>query len=217
MAVIVKAMYKKYGRESIDVLNDAFFEFGKAEGEKYKKLAGYEGREDEIDVQVALQDIYPQVHMHAGAAGLVLERIHFEPEESISHCHQCPMFEGWKDVWDEPWFMCEFISYHHDRGFMAGLNPKLEWTEHAEKDDIVVTGDFPLAARCLDNEARVLGHRGRPFTEENIGDALASRHLLRMLREQGEMKGGPPPFSNKDRSQFLQGLDQVINAIKRDN
>jgi hypothetical protein len=134
MAVIVKAMYKKYGRDAIDVLNDAFFEFGKAEGEKYKKLAGYEGREDEIDVQVALQDIYPQVHMHAGAAGLILERIHFEPEESISHCHQCPMFEGWKDVWDEPWFMCEFISYHHDRGFMAGLNPKFEWTEHAEKD-----------------------------------------------------------------------------------
>ena len=134
MAVIVKAIYKKYGREAIDVLNDAFFEFGKAEGEKYKKLSGYEGREDEIDVQVALQDIYPQVHMHAGAAGLVLERIDFRPEESISHCHKCPMYDGWKDVWDESWFMCEFISYHHDRGFMAGLNPKLEWTEHAEKD-----------------------------------------------------------------------------------
>lgn len=99
-----------------------------------------------------------------------------------------------------------------------GADEADDWiAEHAEKDDIVVTGDFPLAARCLDNEARVLGHRGRPFTEENIGDALASRHLLRMLREQGEMKGGPPPFSNKDRSLFLQGLDQMINAIKRDN
>ena len=92
-----------------------------------------------------------------------------------------------------------------------------DWiAEHAEKNDIVVTGDFPLAARCLDSEARVLGHRGRPFTEENIGDALASRHLLRMLREQGEIMGGPPPFSPKDRSQFLQGLDQMINAIKRE-
>ena len=134
MAVIVKAIYEKYGREAIDVLNDAFYEFGKKEGEKYKKLAGYEGREDEIDVKVALADIYPQVHMHAGAAGLVLERIHFEPDESISHCHKCPMLDGWKDVWDKSHFMCEFISYHHDRGFMAGLNPKLEWTEHAEKD-----------------------------------------------------------------------------------
>lgn len=93
-----------------------------------------------------------------------------------------------------------------------------DWiAEHTEKDDIVITGDFPLAARCLDNESRVLGHRGRPFTEENIGDALASRHLLRMLREQGEMGGGPPPFAQKDRSQFLQKLDQMINEIKRDN
>ena len=91
-----------------------------------------------------------------------------------------------------------------------------DWiAEHAKKDDIVVTGDFPLAARCLDNGTRVLGHRGRPFTEENIGDALASRHLLRMLREQGEVTGGPKPFEKKDRSEFLQKLDQMINEIKR--
>ena len=134
MAVIVKAMYEKYGREAIDVLNDAFYEFGKEEGKKYKKLAGYEGKEDEITVEVALRDIYPQVHMHAGAAGLELERIEFGPEESISHCHACPMLDGWQDVWDQSYLMCEFISYHHDRGFMDGLDPRFEWTEHAEKD-----------------------------------------------------------------------------------
>ena len=91
-----------------------------------------------------------------------------------------------------------------------------DWiAEHAEKDDIVVTGDFPLAARCLDKGARVIGHRGKPFTEENIGDALASRHLLKMLREQGEIMGGPRPFAKKDRSLFLQALDKMINDIKR--
>ena len=62
-----------------------------------------------------------------------------------------------------------------------------------------------------------LGHKGRAFTEDNIGDALASRHLLTMLREQGEMTKGPPPFTPKDRSKFLQRLDQTINEIKRDN
>jgi uncharacterized protein YaiI (UPF0178 family) len=92
-----------------------------------------------------------------------------------------------------------------------------DWiAENAAKDDIVITGDFPLAARCLDRGARVLGHKGRPFTEDNIGDALASRHLLTMLREQGEMTKGPPPFSKKDRSQFLQCLDQTVNEAKRD-
>ncbi len=87
--------------------------------------------------------------------------------------------------------------------------------EKAEKDDIVITGDIPLAARCLDNEARVLGHKGRPFTEGNVADALATRHLLTQLRDQGIMGGGPPPFSKKDRSLFLQQLDQMIQAIKR--
>jgi len=117
---------------------------------------------------------------------------------------------SWMKVPSGTWFKLVVVD--------KGSDEADDWiAEHAEKNDIVVTGDFPLAARCLDSEARVLGHRGRPFTEENIGDALASRHLLRMLREQGDMKGGPPPFSTKDRSQFLQGLDQMINAIKRDN
>ena len=92
-----------------------------------------------------------------------------------------------------------------------------DWiVEHVDKDDIVVTGDFPLAARCLDRGARALGHRGKPFTEENIGDALASRHLLKMLREQGEIMGGPKPFAKKDRSLFLQALDRMVNDIRRE-
>ena len=39
------------------------------------------------------------------------------------------------------------------------------------------------------------------------------RHLLTMLREQGEMTKGPPPFAKKDRSQFLQALDQAVIAL----
>jgi hypothetical protein len=87
--------------------------------------------------------------------------------------------------------------------------------ELADKDDIVVTGDIPLAARCLDKGARVLGHKGRPFTPENVGDSLATRQLLSQLRDQGLVGGGPPPFSPKDRSLFLQQLDQMVQAIKR--
>lgn len=82
--------------------------------------------------------------------------------------------------------------------------------------DIVVTGDIPLAARCLDRGARVLGHTGRPFTDANVGEALATRHLLTQLRDQGIMGGGPPPFSAKDRSQFLQKLDETVHAIRRE-
>ncbi len=97
-----------------------------------------------------------------------------------------------------------------------GLDEADDWiADHAETDDIVITGDIPLAARCLDKGAHVLGHKGRPFTPENVGESLATRQLLTQLRSQGVMMGGPPPFAAKDRSLFLQQLDQMINTIKR--
>jgi uncharacterized protein YaiI (UPF0178 family) len=91
-----------------------------------------------------------------------------------------------------------------------------DWiVEQVAADDIVITADIPLAARCLDRGARALGHKGKPFTPDNVGDALASRQLAKQLREQEIMLGGPPPFAPKDRSLFLQQLDQMIQAIKR--
>lgn len=97
-----------------------------------------------------------------------------------------------------------------------GLDESDNWiAEHAALDDIVITGDIPLAARCLDKGARVLGHSGKPFTDDNVSSALATRQLLSQLRDQGVMMGGPPPFSAKDRSLFLQQLDQMVNAIRK--
>jgi uncharacterized protein YaiI (UPF0178 family) len=87
--------------------------------------------------------------------------------------------------------------------------------EHVNPEDIVITADIPLAALCLEKGARVLGPRGRPFTEDSIGNALATRELMSQLREMGEMEGGPPPFEKRDRSQFLQALDQMIHAVRK--
>ncbi len=61
-----------------------------------------------------------------------------------------------------------------------------DWiTGHVGENDIVITGDIPLAFRCLEKKARVLSPSGRVFTPENIGDALASRDLLTHVRELG--------------------------------
>ncbi len=87
--------------------------------------------------------------------------------------------------------------------------------EHVVEDDIVVSADIPLAALCLEKGASVLGPRGRPFTEDSIGAALATRELMSQLREMGEVSGGPPPFEKRDRSQFLQALDQMVHAIRK--
>lgn len=86
--------------------------------------------------------------------------------------------------------------------------------EHVTENDIVVSADIPLAALCLAKGAGVLGPRGRPFTEDSIGDALATRELMSQLREMGEVSGGPPPFEKRDRSQFLQTLDRMVHAIR---
>jgi hypothetical protein len=83
----------------------------------------------------------------------------------------------------------------------------------ARRDDVVVTADIPLAARCLKLGARVLGPSGRPFTDDNIGNAMAQRELLADLRAYG-VGGGPPPFGPKDRSRFLQELEHVLRAAR---
>jgi hypothetical protein len=86
---------------------------------------------------------------------------------------------------------------------------------HVTEKDIVISGDIPLAARCLDKGALVLGPRGHAFTEDSIGEALASRALLAYLRELGTITGGPAPFEQRDRSRFLQRLDEAIQAARR--
>ena len=87
--------------------------------------------------------------------------------------------------------------------------------EHAAANDIVISGDIPLAARCLEKGARVIGLRGNIFTQDSIGNALASRALLTQLREFGTITGGPAPFENRDRSRLLQSLDETIQGIRR--
>ena len=94
-----------------------------------------------------------------------------------------------------------------------GFDEADDWIVEAVKaDEVVITADIPLAARCLEKGARVLGPKGRVFTEESIGGALANREVSSQLREHGLMMGGPAPFGKKDRSRFLQRLDDVIVA-----
>jgi len=91
-----------------------------------------------------------------------------------------------------------------------------DWiASHVEVNDIVITGDIPLASRCVQAGARVLGLKGRPFTEDNIGGVLATRDLLTQLREEGTRTRGPSAFEKQDRSRFLQQLDAMVHAIRR--
>jgi uncharacterized protein YaiI (UPF0178 family) len=86
---------------------------------------------------------------------------------------------------------------------------------HITETDIAVTADIPLAARCLKKGAKVLDPKGRVYTEDSIGNALANRQFMAFLRDMGNITGGPPPFGPRDRSLFMQRLDELIHAIIR--
>jgi uncharacterized protein YaiI (UPF0178 family) len=91
-----------------------------------------------------------------------------------------------------------------------------DWiVEHVTPNDVVVTADILLAERCVKKGARVLGHKGDEFTEDNVGMAVAGRELAQNLRHMGENRGGPKPMDKKARSLFLGKLDQVLHALKR--
>ncbi len=91
-----------------------------------------------------------------------------------------------------------------------------DWiAERAGATDIVVTADIPLAARCVAAGARVLDPRGKVHSEDSVGDALATRNLMTQLREVGAVTGGPARHAKRDRSLFLQKLDELVQQIRR--
>jgi uncharacterized protein YaiI (UPF0178 family) len=115
---------------------------------------------------------------------------------------------SWMRVPEEQWVALEVVA--------TGLDAADDWiVDHAKPHDIVITADIPLASRCLKKGVQVIGPTGKPFMENNIGQAIATRDLLSELRGAGEITGGPPPLKKRDRSRFLQQLDEVIQSIRR--
>jgi uncharacterized protein YaiI (UPF0178 family) len=88
--------------------------------------------------------------------------------------------------------------------------------ERCGPDDVVVTGDIPLAAKCIEAGARVLRHNGERFTQANIGQQLAMRDLMADLRAANPlgMQGGGKGFTKADRSRFLDSLEREMRAAK---
>ena len=83
--------------------------------------------------------------------------------------------------------------------------------------DIVITGDIPLAAKCVEAGAQVLKHNGEPLTEANIGNVLATRDLMTDLRAADPFRqGGGKGFTKADRSRFLEALERELRAAAKE-
>lgn len=88
--------------------------------------------------------------------------------------------------------------------------------EEAARGDLVVTADIPLAAEAVGRGLRALSPRGELFTEENVGERLATRDLLAELRSGGLETGGPPAFGRAERQAFANQLDRLLSRLARE-
>ena len=115
---------------------------------------------------------------------------------------------SWMNIPEDPSFTLRVVG--------DALDEADDWiVDHCQANDIVIAIDIPLADRCLKKGARVLGYKGRVFTIEGIGDAMANREIAANLRDAGIMTGGPAPFGKQDRARFLQALDALIHACRK--
>ncbi|GAA6191225.1 YaiI/YqxD family protein [Phaeobacter gallaeciensis] len=100
----------------------------------------------------------------------------------------------------------------------AGADEADMWiAERCGKGDVVVTGDIPLAAKCIEAGARVIRHNGEAFTPANIGQQLAMRDLMADMRAANPLGAGGSgkAFSKADRSRFLDALERELRAAAR--
>ena len=88
--------------------------------------------------------------------------------------------------------------------------------DRATKGDVVITGDIPLAARCVANGALVLKHNGEALTEANIGNVLATRDLMADVRAADPFhQGGGRAFTKADRARFLDALERAVRQAAK--
>lgn len=82
----------------------------------------------------------------------------------------------------------------------------------AEKDDIVITQDYGLAAMCLAKECIVIDQNGMIYNDSNIDALLLSRHTAKKIRNAGgRLKGNPKRTKQQDEA-FKASLLSVIEA-----
>lgn len=82
-------------------------------------------------------------------------------------------------------------------------------------EDIVITGDIPLAARVVEKNAVAIGTRGELYDDDTVHDRLASRDLMEQFRSAGVETSGPKPLNQKDVQEFANVLDRTLTQRLR--
>ena len=88
--------------------------------------------------------------------------------------------------------------------------------EKMQRDDIVVTGDIPLAARVVEKGGVAIGTRGELFDDATVQSRLATRNMMEQFRAAGMETSGPKPLSQKDSQAFANQLDRLLTKLTKD-
>ena len=119
-------------------------------------------------------------------------------------------------------FVCS-ISHYSSYYEEHGINPvyvdnvsqsaDLAIINKARVGDIVVTGDYGLAAVVLAKGAYAISFHGKIFDNNIIDDLLSKRHeALKSIRSGGRIKG-PRKRTAQDDMEFLGVLERLLNRI----
>jgi uncharacterized protein len=87
--------------------------------------------------------------------------------------------------------------------------------EHAEKGDVAITADIPLAALLVPNGIIVLDPRGDEYTAESIGERLSVRNFMDGLRSSGVETGGHAAYGARDKQKFANALDRALTKAMK--
>jgi Uncharacterized protein conserved in bacteria len=91
----------------------------------------------------------------------------------------------------------------------------LHIAENAQKGDVAITADIPLAALLVPKGVIVIDPRGDEYTEESIGERLSVRNFMDGLRSTGVETGGHAAFGQKEKQAFANALDRALTRARK--
>ncbi|GLP99655.1 YaiI/YqxD family protein [Methylophaga thalassica] len=87
-----------------------------------------------------------------------------------------------------------------------------EIASRVQAKDLVITADIPLANDVIDRGGICLSPRGELMDKSNIAARLTMRNFMDTMRSSGVDTGGQNAFNHRDRMQFANQLDKIIQS-----
>ena len=84
-----------------------------------------------------------------------------------------------------------------------------------QKEDIVITQDYGLAAMAINKAKYVINQNGLIYNNENIDRLLYSRHISKKIRNSGGRVKGSKKRTKEDDINFERVLTQICESLKK--